>query len=388
MENDHEWIWSEKFQDYYRWQLRNVPGKARYDLKWGRSLISRDEPTSSSANTSPPPSVADQTESILRSPTTPGTSNGTLPYQLSSLNFPSISEVQEQYQPPQIIQLDPTYRLNNSSPSFSYQRVDRPLGSEDASSTTGPGLNTPTTSVATSRFSYSVPRSERGTGGYDDDTFRTASPDPETISHISTLNILSGIGFETIRNPRAYFKKGRVFKVSWPEPRGELGLSTTHSALSNRADTPTQSSLPHANGALDTTSVLDGKTSATTLHVKIRMFVVIRQRSQHCLCLPVYTYSQQGTSKAGVKPEDHAPLIKENTELVLHPDEQGTRLQRPIILILEDATLQWSPLSRINLSKVQSVEYNLKVKTVGRISPDCLADLETMFREAIGLSED
>jgi len=149
-----------------------------------------------------------------------------------------------------------------------------------------------------------------------------------------------------------------------------------------------QSSLSQTNGALDTTSVLDGMAVGTSLHMKDRIFVVVRQRALHCLCLPVYTYAQQGTSKSGVKPEDHAPLIKENTVLELHPDEQQSRLKKPIILILEDSTLQWSPLSRINLPKVQSVEYNLKVKTVGRISPDCLADLEAMFREAIGLSEE
>lgn len=129
-------------------------------------------------------------------------------------------------------------------------------------------------------------------------------------------------------------------------------------------------------------------TGGAGLHVKDRIFVVVRQRALHCLCLPVYTYSAQGTSKLGVKPEDHAPLIRENTTLELHPDEQQGRLKKPIILILEDTTLQWSPLSRINLAKVQSVEYNLKVKTVGRVSPDCLADLEAMFREAIGLSEE
>lgn len=378
--DDHEWVWSEKFQDYYRWQLRNVPGKARYDLKWGRSLISRDDLS--------PPVTTDQNENAHGSPIAHGANTGALPYQLSSVNFPSISEVQEQYQPPEFIQLDPTFRGNNSSPSFSYQRLARPAGSEDASFTTGPGTNTPTTSADTSRFPYSVPGSEQGTGRYDDDTVRTASPDQEILSRIGTLNLTSEHGFETIRNPRAYFKKGRVFKVSWPEPKGELSQNAGPSALSIRADTPTQVSLPQTNGVSDTIASLDGMAGGTTLHIKTRMFVVIRQRAQHCLCLPVYTYSQQGTSKVGVKPEDHAPLIKEHTELVLHPDEQGSKMQRPIVLILEDATLQWSPLSRINVSKVQSVEYNLKVKTVGRISPDCLADLEAMFREAIGLSED
>ncbi|KAJ4301748.1 hypothetical protein N0V90_003841 [Kalmusia sp. IMI 367209] len=185
-----------------------------------------------------------------------------------------------------------------------------------------------------------------------------------------------------------YFKKGRVFKVSWPEPKGDLSSNAPRPTVPERADTPAQSSLPTQSSTIDSASLFDGISNTTALHVKTRMFVVIRQKTQHCLCLPIYTYSQQATSKTGVKPEDHAPLIKANTEVEYHPDEQRDKLRKALHIILEDTTMQWSPLSRINLAKIQSVEYNLKVRKVGRISPDCLADLETLFREAIGLGED
>ncbi|KAF2451255.1 hypothetical protein P171DRAFT_478303 [Karstenula rhodostoma CBS 690.94] len=383
MVGDQDWQWSEEFQDYYKWKQRDVPGKARYDLIWGRSQLSRDEQRPTFASVPVSSAMADDSANTPNPPTIIGTDNRALPFQLSTLNFPSISEIQEQYQAPQIIQLDPTSRLNNSSPSFLYQRLDqKPPGSEDASFTTGPRTDTPTTSVGTSRSEHDASR-------YDDDSVRTVSPiDPQAISRINTLNITSEVGFEAIRNPRGYFKKGRVFKVIWPEPRGELGSGATLHTSSSRADTPLQQPILQANSAFDGTPGLDGIAGSTALHVKTRIFVVIRQRALHCLCLPVYTYSQQGTSKTGVKPEDHAPLVKENAEVELHPDEQAGKLRKPIYLILEDTTLQWSSLSRINLSKVQSVEYNLKVKTVGRVSPDCLTDLEALFREAIGLSED
>ena len=160
-----------------------------------------------------------------------------------------------------------------------------------------------------------------------------------------------------------------MFKVSWPEPRGETE--------------PT-----HAGGSSGSPNTLINTGMAATIHVKTRVFIVVRPKTHHCLCLPVYTYSHQATSKTGIKPEDHAPLIQENTEVEYHPEEQQGRLRVPITLILEDPTLHWSPLSRINLAKVQSVEYNIKVRTVGRVEPASLSNLEELFREAIGLNED
>ena len=155
----------------------------------------------------------------------------------------------------------------------------------------------------------------------------------------------------------------------WSEPRGEFG---TGASTSNSSDC-----VPYEVSG----------TGALLPHVKTRMFVVVRPKTQHCLCLPIYTYSQQGTSKIGVKAEDHAPLIQDNTVPEYHPEEEQEKLRKALYLILEDPTMQWNPLSRVNLTQVQTVQYNIKVRTVGRILPDCLPDLEALFREAIGLSD-
>ena len=188
---------------------------------------------------------------------------------------------------------------------------------------------------------------------------------------MSTCKLSPILGYELIRNPRAYFKKGRIFKVLWPEPKGELGSDSS------------------MNTTTETISLEDGGRSiSTALHIKARMFVVVRPRPQHCLCLPIYTYSQQGTSKAGIKAEDHAPLIQDNTLVEYHPGEEQDKLRKPVLLILEDSEMHWSPLSRINLSQIQTVQYNLRVRTVGRVLPDCLPDLEGLFREAVGLGDE
>jgi hypothetical protein len=128
--------------------------------------------------------------------------------------------------------------------------------------------------------------------------------------------------------------------------------------------------------------------STQIVHAKPRLFVVVRQKSRHCLCVPIYTYSQQATSKPGVNPEDHAAIVQEGSDVVFHPQEKQDKLKKRLLLVVEDSSIQWSPFSRVNFGKVQSVEYNLKVRTIGRIAQECTADLESSFREAIGLGDE
>lgn len=126
--------------------------------------------------------------------------------------------------------------------------------------------------------------------------------------------------------------------------------------------------------------------SNQTFHAKTRIFVVIRTKGKHCLCLPIYTYSLKATSKHSANAEEHAPVVQEGKRVAYHQDEQINKLKKPLTLIIEDQSVQWNSLSRLNFTKVQTVEYNLKVQKVGRIQPDSLIDLEAMFREGVGLN--
>ena len=147
---------------------------------------------------------------------------------------------------------------------------------------------------------------------------------------------------------------------------------------------PYHASIPPSEAPPTSTS----STSTQMVHAKPRIFVVVRQKSKHCLCVPVYTYHQQATSKPGVNPEDHAPLIVDGTSVEFHENEEKEKLKKALSMIPEGQKAQWSPMSRINLGKVQSVEYNLKVRTVGRLTHSSTTDLEILFREAIGLDNE
>ncbi|KAF1972101.1 hypothetical protein BU23DRAFT_166032 [Bimuria novae-zelandiae CBS 107.79] len=366
----NQWTWHPDLQDYYMFRRREVAGKSTYDLIWARTTIS-EEHLPRSPNTSIPSSVVDPNESDNMESSRPSQLNSFVPFQsLPGPNMPSISEIQGQFT--EIIHLDPSTRADsNTSPLYGLVRLPyTPITAGGGSVTSiagsspGPRTVTPATSADTPRLPYTELVGSQTDFRNATSPARAASPS-NTQAHpsIETLILPSDGGYEPIRNPKSYFKKGRVFRVNWAEPRGEIGLNEDTSA--------------------------PGETlGATALHVKARMFVVIRPKAHHSICMPIYTYSQQGTSKTGVRPEDHAPLVREHTEVVFHPDEQSSKLKKPIFLILEDTTLKWSPLSRINLTETQSVHYNLKVRTVGRVSPDSLADLDALFREAMVLGEE
>lgn len=119
---------------------------------------------------------------------------------------------------------------------------------------------------------------------------------------------------------------------------------------------------------------------------KIRRFVVVRTKSGHCLCLPIHTYSGRGTAKEGINADDHAPLVLPGQTVQLAPNERPLK-KEPLSLIVEDNTVNISPYSRIDFSKIFPVEHNLKVRTIGRIDPAYLARLEEYFRSGIGIAE-
>lgn len=121
------------------------------------------------------------------------------------------------------------------------------------------------------------------------------------------------------------------------------------------------------------------------VYSKIRRFIVIKNMKSHSICIPIHTYSGQGTSKPGVKPGDHAPLVQNTEEVMYHALEKKEDLKMPLSLIVEDSTINFSPYSRICFSKPYSFEHNIKVRKIGRISPKHLERLWTYYREMAGI---
>ncbi|RYN42241.1 hypothetical protein AA0114_g10562 [Alternaria tenuissima] len=155
--------------------------------------------------------------------------------------------------------------------------------------------------------------------------------------------------YTVINNPRAFFKKGKVFMVPWPELSGDL--------VKGQAGPPVM--------------------------VKVRRFVVVRPKATFCLCLPIHTYSGQATSKAGVAAQDHAPVVSEGGEVIYHENEAKLTKSPMYIKVEKSSTGPVSPMSRLNFAKVYTVEYNVKVRPIGRLIPDSVWRMEEYFMECL-----
>jgi hypothetical protein len=83
---------------------------------------------------------------------------------------------------------------------------------------------------------------------------------------------------------------------------------------------------------------------------------------------PIFTYSGRGTTKPGVRPSEHAVIYYASLQTpTLLPRETGiTKLP----IGLHPGPTESKPMafsSRINFGKVYPVEWNVKVKDLGRV---------------------
>jgi hypothetical protein len=172
------------------------------------------------------------------------------------------------------------------------------------------------------------------------------------------FSLLTCSDFETVVRPSRFFKTGRVFKVLWTEPAG----------AATAAD-PDKSTFLSEVGF--------GQMSFT----KFRRFIVVRERLHSCLCLPIYTYGGQGAAKPSVRPQDHAVVYVDGGPQPLPPENEMPG-KEAIPIILEHQTETLEPMSRIDFSRVYTVEHNVRVLTIGRISPKHLGSFDKAFIES------
>ena len=123
---------------------------------------------------------------------------------------------------------------------------------------------------------------------------------------------------------------------------------------------------------------------------KIRRFVVVRERNNSCLCLPLYTYSGQGTAKSDARAQDHAaayaigsaPADREG-----HLPPHLLRVEKldkvPFPIIVEERDEYIDPMTRINFGQVFTIQHNLTIARIGRIPDSHLAVLNQYFVESI-----
>lgn len=87
--------------------------------------------------------------------------------------------------------------------------------------------------------------------------------------------------------------------------------------------------------------------------------------------------------KPGCNPAEHAIVYFRGTDpthCYVPGEYEGGMNKEPIMIDPADPTIMINPYSRIRFGKVYPIEMNVKVKDIGRVSPDHLSKLR-QYRE-------
>ncbi|KAH7068392.1 hypothetical protein BKA63DRAFT_113414 [Paraphoma chrysanthemicola] len=167
-----------------------------------------------------------------------------------------------------------------------------------------------------------------------------------TIHKPRSIDLFLDLRLDVALNPRAFFKKGRVFMTVWAEPRG----------------------------------------FSEEVFVEPARFAVVRPHSTFSVCLRINTYGGQGTTKTGLNPRDHAAVIPAGGRFIEHT--KGEQLDKePIEIKIEDQEIEIDPMSRINFAKPYTVEHNVKIRNIGRVFGESVGCLDRYFAESLGYSK-
>ncbi|KAJ3554355.1 hypothetical protein NPX13_g10635 [Xylaria arbuscula] len=139
------------------------------------------------------------------------------------------------------------------------------------------------------------------------------------------------------------FQPGEVFKILWSEPTGQVA-----------GDAPIS----------DIRAIND---SGGQFYVGYRRFIIVStDESHHSTCVPILTYDRRGCGKRGVRPSKHGIIhaAGQKPKLLRNEPELGFE---PVPLEIYAEGEMLARESRVNYSKLVTIEHNVKVFFIGRI---------------------
>ena len=145
----------------------------------------------------------------------------------------------------------------------------------------------------------------------------------------------------SVKNPRAFFKKARVFETIWPEP---------------------------AEASDDSTG-------------KRKRFAVVKPMNGFSIAFPFATYEDLSTDTPGTSKDSFAAVFtvgKSPTTV-----DMDRLIRKPVFVKVENenASLEQWPL--VNIAEPQRVGHNIKVQNVGRVFGDSVGLLEDYYTESL-----
>ncbi|KAM0558197.1 hypothetical protein ACHAPJ_004881 [Fusarium lateritium] len=136
----------------------------------------------------------------------------------------------------------------------------------------------------------------------------------------------------------------QVFKVLWPEPAGGAG---------------------GAASIAEETVYRDQYGGRIFVH--FRRFIIVANDLGHCTCIPISTYGRKGCRKSGVKAEQHGIVTESSNRKPTALSGEPKLGFPPIRVHIYEQGERISKESRVNYSKLTTVEHNVKVLFIGRV---------------------
>lgn len=96
------------------------------------------------------------------------------------------------------------------------------------------------------------------------------------------------------------------------------------------------------------------------------------------------THHGTGTTNVRSQVQHYAPVIPEGDEVQYHPDEKCLA-RSPIEIKIENAGFEIHPMSRMNCSNITTLQYNLKVRNIGRLVASSVKLMEEYCAKSMGL---
>jgi hypothetical protein len=123
--------------------------------------------------------------------------------------------------------------------------------------------------------------------------------------------------------------------------------------------------------------------------VLVRTSFLYRNHVNLTKCRPILTYGHQATKKRGLKPQDHAIIYTDGKSKTKQKDSEADPIsppkeiegeqklrKKPIRVVPRTPRDHLDPLSRLNYTKIYTIEYNVKVCFVGTVHKESLNHLK------------
>ncbi|KAL8996908.1 MAG: hypothetical protein Q9188_006459 [Gyalolechia gomerana] len=124
---------------------------------------------------------------------------------------------------------------------------------------------------------------------------------------------------------------------------------------------------------------------AELAYSQLRRFVVVKSRPKefYSLCIPILTYRGQGAAKKGVDQNAHTIIYTGSRPPNKQASEQGMK-KSPLRVIPVRADEKLDSMSRVNLGKTYTVEWNTKVKEIGDVERNSLVNMKAYWTQLLG----